>query len=121
MTDIDTTIARKSIQALGGIAMRLPKMAAPIVKQLTTFVSMQSENVTNETFVAFGDILRRYKSEYKEIITILSSSLDYITEPEAKVYIYQIKMNTKFKFVIKINLSFIFILDWLSLDSWRIW
>jgi hypothetical protein len=75
--------------------MRLPKMAAPIVKQLTTFVSMQSENVTNETFIAFGDLLRKYKSEYKEIITILPSSLDYITEPQAKV-IYFKKCNKIF-------------------------
>lgn len=56
VTDIDTNIARKSIQALGGIAIRLPKMATPIVKQLTTFIAMQSENVTNETIIAFRGI-----------------------------------------------------------------
>lgn len=104
--------------------MRLPKMAAPIVKQLTTFVSMQSENVTNETFVAFGDILRKYKSEYKEIIAILSSSLDYITEPQAKVNIYlayQLLICFSFIFNCFFLFKFIFLLDWLSLDSWRIW
>lgn len=53
VTDIDVNIARKSIQALGGIAIRLPKMATPIVKQLTTFIAMQSEHVTNETVMAF--------------------------------------------------------------------
>ena len=36
------------------MAIRLQKMAIPIIKQLTTFISMQNENVTNVTVVAFG-------------------------------------------------------------------
>lgn len=85
VTDIDSETARKSIQALGGIALRIPKMATPIVKQLCNFLSYQQSHIVNETMIVFQDILRKFKDEYKDIIQILENSTEYITEPEAKV------------------------------------
>jgi len=37
-------------------------MATPIVKQLTTFIAMQSENVTNETIMAFRGKKKDFKT-----------------------------------------------------------
>ena len=53
MTDVDAETARLSIRAIGGIGLRLPKMATPIVKQLTTFINMNQDYITNETIVMF--------------------------------------------------------------------
>jgi len=84
VTDIDTETARKSIQALGGIALRIPRMATPIVKQLCNFLNYQQSHIVNETMIVFQDILRKHREEYRDIIQILESSTEYITEPEAK-------------------------------------
>ena len=39
----------------------------------------------------FLDILRKYPMEYKEIIQVINSALDYITEADAKVFIFHKK------------------------------
>jgi len=84
VTDIDNETAKASIQALGGIALRIPRMATPIVKQLCNFLNYQQSHIVNETMIVFQDILRKHKDEYKDIIQILESSTEYVTEPEAK-------------------------------------
>ena len=56
MTDVDAELARLAIRAIGGIGIRLQKMATPIVKQLTSFINMNQDYITNETIVIFkGD------------------------------------------------------------------
>lgn len=85
VTDVDSETARKSIQALGGIALRIPKMASAIVKQLCSFLNYNQSHIVNETMIVFQDILRKHRDEHKEIIQIIKSSTEYITEPDAKV------------------------------------
>jgi len=51
VTDVDSELSRKSIQALGLIAIRLPTMANAIVRQLSTFVSLSKEYITNEVII----------------------------------------------------------------------
>lgn len=58
VTDIDSETARKSIQALGGIALRIPKMATPIVKQLCNFLNYQQSHIINETLIVFQGKLK---------------------------------------------------------------
>jgi len=98
VTDVDSETARKSIQALGGIALRIPKMASAIVKQLCSFLNYNQSHIVNETMIVFQgnrgsdeinqiDILRKHRDEHKEIIQIIKSSTEYITEPDAKVNI----------------------------------
>ena len=53
VTDVDNELAKKSIETLGSIALRVEAMAAPITKQLSTFISMQKEYITNVTLVVF--------------------------------------------------------------------
>lgn len=38
VTDVDTEISKRSIQALGAIAIRLPDLSSAIVKQLASFI-----------------------------------------------------------------------------------
>lgn len=58
---MDAETARKSIQALGGIALRIPKMASAIVKQLCTFLNYNQSHIINETMIAFQGILFQNK------------------------------------------------------------
>ena len=75
VTDVDTELAKKSIETLGlilifffkffatfsffklnhigNIALKVELMAVPITKQLSTFIGMQREYITNVTMVAF--------------------------------------------------------------------
>ena len=85
---MDADLARKSIQTIGGIALRLPKMTSSLIKQLSTFINMHQDYITNETIVVFRDILRKSKNEYQEIIQVIEQSLEIITEPEAKVIFF---------------------------------
>jgi len=84
VTDIDNETAKASIQALGGIALRIPQMATPIVKQLCNFLTYQQSHIVNETMIVFQDILRKHNNEYKDIIQILESCTEYVTDAEAK-------------------------------------
>jgi AP-4 complex subunit beta-1 len=57
VTDVDSETARKSIQALGGIALRIPKMSSAIVKQLCTFLNYNQSHIINETMIVFQGII----------------------------------------------------------------
>lgn len=53
VTDVDNELAKKSIQVLGDIALRIGDMTTPIIKQLSTFIGMQREYITNVVLMAF--------------------------------------------------------------------
>jgi len=58
VTDVDAELAKQSIRTLGLIAVRVNDAATPILKQLSTFIGMQREYISNTTLIAFKDILR---------------------------------------------------------------
>lgn len=53
VTDVDTELAKESIRTLGLVASRIREMATPIIKQLSNFINMKREYITNNTLVAF--------------------------------------------------------------------
>ena len=60
-------------------------MVTPIVKQLSAFVALQKENITNQVVVVFKDILRKHPLQYKEILNTLNQILENINEDESKI------------------------------------
>ncbi|CAD8076895.1 unnamed protein product [Paramecium primaurelia] len=82
VTDVDQEISKKSIQALGAIAIRLPDLATAIVKQLSSFVTLQ-DYITNEVILAFKDILRKDPKHIKDCLEIIQS--DNITDSNSKI------------------------------------
>jgi len=58
VTDVDAELAKQSIRTLGLIAVRVNDAATPILKQLSTFIGMQREYISNMTLIVFKDILR---------------------------------------------------------------
>ena len=69
VTDVDAELARLAIRAIGGIGIRLQKMATPIVKQLTSFINMNQDYITNETIVIFKGILSIIIQKYLHLLT----------------------------------------------------
>ncbi|CAD8189534.1 unnamed protein product [Paramecium octaurelia] len=82
VTDVDQEISKKSIQALGSIAIRLPDLATAIVKQLSSFVTLQ-DYITNEVILVFKDILRKEPKHIKDCLEIIQS--DNITDSNSKI------------------------------------
>ncbi|CAD8082871.1 unnamed protein product [Paramecium sonneborni] len=82
VTDVDQEISKKSIQALGSIAIRLPDLATAIVKQLSSFVTLQ-DYITNEVILVFRDILRKDPKHIKDCLEIIQS--DNITDSNSKI------------------------------------
>ena len=59
-------------------------MCEPITKQLSTFIGMQREYITNVTVIAFRNILRKFPQSIKDIGGVLAASIDYVSESESK-------------------------------------
>ena len=85
VTDVDSDLSRKSIQALGGIAQRLQNMTSPIIKQLTVFLAMQRDYIVNEVVIVLKDILRKSPKDSGEIINTISLNKEFISDDEAKM------------------------------------
>ncbi|CAD8088753.1 unnamed protein product [Paramecium sonneborni] len=82
VTDVDQEISKKSIQALGAIAIRLPDLANAIVKQLSSFITLQ-DYITNEIIIVFKDILRKDPKHIKDCLDIIQS--DSVTDQNSKI------------------------------------
>ncbi|CAD8087395.1 unnamed protein product [Paramecium primaurelia] len=82
VTDVDQEISKKSIQALGAIALRLPDLANAIVKQLSSFITLQ-DYITNEVIIVFKDILRKDPKHIKDCLEIIQS--DSVTDQNSKI------------------------------------
>ncbi|KAL4481626.1 hypothetical protein ABPG74_007715 [Tetrahymena malaccensis] len=84
VTDVDSELAKESIRTLGKIACRIQEMATPIIKQLSNFINMKQDYITNNTLVAFQQILRKYPQVFKEIVECIPECFDFATETESK-------------------------------------
>lgn len=52
-TDVDVELSKKSIEAMGQIAIKLRTMAVPIIKQLSSYINPEREYITNIIIVKF--------------------------------------------------------------------
>eukprot|EP00743_Colponemidia_sp_Colp-15_P002288 GILK01002479.1.p1 GENE.GILK01002479.1~~GILK01002479.1.p1 ORF type:complete len:794 (-),score=148.65 GILK01002479.1:161-2542(-) len=84
VTDVDADLARRAIRSIGQIAIKIPSGAPGIVKQLISFLDLETDYVSTETVIVMKDLLRKYKDESGEIIHVLERCLRTITEPEGK-------------------------------------
>ncbi|KRX06804.1 Armadillo-type fold [Pseudocohnilembus persalinus] len=83
VTDVDYNMARNSIKTLGNIAIKIKDMAVPIIKQLSTFISMKREYITNQTVL-------KYPQYFSEIGDVINQTVDFISETESKIALYWI-------------------------------
>ncbi len=81
--DVDADLARKAIQSIGKMAVRLSSMSRPICYHLRTFLQHNIDYITTETIITLKgktsltlDVLRKYP----EYITEFLSSIDQCSD-----------------------------------------
>eukprot|EP00271_Cylindrocystis_brebissonii_P008450 TRINITY_DN22760_c0_g1_i1.p1 TRINITY_DN22760_c0_g1~~TRINITY_DN22760_c0_g1_i1.p1 ORF type:complete len:662 (-),score=187.19 TRINITY_DN22760_c0_g1_i1:319-2133(-) len=82
--NVDVTIARESIRAVGQIALQSYDVNG-IVDRLLQFLEMDTDYVTAETLVLVKDLLRKYPQWSRDCISVVGAvSSRSVQEPKAK-------------------------------------
>ncbi|KAL9057250.1 MAG: hypothetical protein Q9162_002454 [Coniocarpon cinnabarinum] len=83
-TEIDVHFVRKSVRAIGKLAIKLEAAAQSCIDALLELVSTRVSYIVQEATVVIRNIFRKYPNRYEGIISILCEHLDSLDEPEAK-------------------------------------
>ena len=83
-TEIDVDFVRKSVRAIGKLAIKIEPAARLCVNTLLDLVSTKVSYIVQEATVVIRNIFRKYPNQYESIIGTLCENLDSLDEPEAK-------------------------------------
>ncbi|KAF2748661.1 AP-2 complex subunit beta [Sporormia fimetaria CBS 119925] len=83
-TEIDVDFVRKSVRAIGKLAIKIPPAAQLCISTLLSLVSTKVSYIVQEATVVIRNIFRKYPNQYESIISTLCENLDSLDEPEAK-------------------------------------
>lgn len=85
-TEIDVQVVRKSVRAIGKLALKLESASAAkaCVDTLMYLVETRVSYIVQEAIVALKNILRRYPGRFEGVIGELCEHLDALDEPEAR-------------------------------------
>lgn len=83
-TEIDVHFVRKSVRAIGKLAIKIEAAAQSCINTLLDLVSTRVSYIVQEATVVIRNIFRKYPNRYEGIISILCEHLDSLDEPEAK-------------------------------------
>lgn len=83
-TEIDVDFVRKSVRAIGKLAIKIEPAARLCVNCLLELVSTKVSYIVQEATVVIRNIFRKYPNQYESIISTLCENLDSLDEPEAK-------------------------------------
>lgn len=84
-SEIDVDFARKAINTIGRLALRLDSTADRYVGVLADMVETGVNYIVQEVMIIAKDILRKYPNRFMNILKILCSHLDAAEEPQAKI------------------------------------
>ncbi|WFD22889.1 hypothetical protein MEQU1_001566 [Malassezia equina] len=84
-SEVDIDFARRAINAIGRLALKLESMANVCVEALLDIIESHVNYAIQEAIVVIKDILRQYPSRYEYIIPLLCQNVDSLDEPRAKV------------------------------------
>eukprot|EP00040_Diaphanoeca_grandis_P001303 m.18080 g.18080 ORF g.18080 m.18080 type:complete len:808 (+) comp11828_c0_seq1:105-2528(+) len=87
ITDVDADLARRSLKAIGDIAIRHESFAEHIMGMLLLFLDLDTSYVTAGTLIVLQDVLRKYPYLSDTItsrVGPIAATLDKIDEPEAR-------------------------------------
>jgi AP-2 complex subunit beta-1 len=82
--EIDVHFVRKSVRAIGKLAIKIEPAAKKCINALLELVSTKVSYIVQEATVVIRNIFRRYPNQYESIISTLCEHLDSLDEPEAK-------------------------------------
>ena len=83
-TEIDVHFVRKSVRAIGKLAIKIEPAAQDCIDSLLELVATKVTYIVQEATVVIRNIFRKYPNRYESIISTLCESLDSLDEPEAK-------------------------------------
>jgi len=83
-TEIDVDFVRKSVRAIGKLAIKIPPASQLCISTLLNLVSTKVSYIVQEATVVIRNIFRKYPNQYESIISTLCENLDSLDEPEAK-------------------------------------
>ena len=81
---VDVAFVRKSIRAVGQIAIKIESAARRCVDILTSLVQGKADYAIEEAVCVTCDLLRKFPGEFEGIISNVCSNLEMIKEPRAK-------------------------------------
>ena len=83
-TEIDIHFVRKSVRAIGKLAIKIEPAAQQCIRTLLELVATKVSYIVQEATVVIRNIFRRYPNQYESIISTLCENLDSLDEAEAK-------------------------------------
>ncbi|KAF1813546.1 Adaptor protein complex beta subunit [Eremomyces bilateralis CBS 781.70] len=83
-TEIDVDFVRKSVRAIGKLAIKIESAAKECINTLLDLVATKVSYIVQEATVVIRNIFRKYPDQYESIIGTLCENLDSLDEPEAK-------------------------------------
>ena len=83
-TEIDVHFVRKSVRAIGKLAIKIESAAEDCISCLLELVATKVSYIVQEATVVIRNIFRKYPNRYESIISTLCENLDSLDEPEAK-------------------------------------
>jgi len=83
-TEIDVHFVRKSVRAIGKLAIKIEPAAEDCIGCLLELVATKVSYIVQEATVVIRNIFRKYPNQYESIISTLCENLDSLDEPEAK-------------------------------------
>lgn len=83
-TEIDVHFVRKSVRAIGKLAIKIEPAARACIDTLLSLVATKVSYIVQEATVVIKNIFRKYPNRYESIIGTLCEHLDSLDEPEAK-------------------------------------
>ncbi|MCJ1253732.1 hypothetical protein MMC24_001544 [Lignoscripta atroalba] len=83
-TEIDVHFVRKSVRAIGKLAIKIEPAAENCIGALLELVATKVSYIVQEATVVIRNIFRKYPNRYESIISTLCENLDSLDEPEAK-------------------------------------
>jgi vesicle coat complex subunit len=84
VTDVDAEISRRSIQAIGKVAVNVPSTAELIVGTLATLLELDIDYVSTEAAVVMKDLVRKYPEQFERASGAVERCIKIVTEPEGK-------------------------------------
>ena len=82
--EIDVHFVRKSVRAIGKIAIKIEGSARECINTLLELVATKVSYIVQEATVVIRNIFRKYPNRYESVISTLCEHMDSLDEPEAK-------------------------------------
>ncbi|KAG7693162.1 hypothetical protein KL930_004753 [Ogataea haglerorum] len=82
--EIDDQMVRKSIRAIGNLAIKIPSVADRSIEVLGGLLASSLPHIVQEVAIILKDILRKYPGKYLYLIDSLVQNVDLLTDSDSR-------------------------------------